>query len=429
MRYLSRTLALLALITLASAGLAAAAPALAASVPAGFADALVVSVPDPTAIAFVAPNRMLIAAQGGQLRVFQNGALVTAPALDLTVGDRVCSNSERGLLGVAVDPNFASNKFIYLYYTFKKFGVCPTGQPTRSDVPVNRVARYVLSDANVASGETVLVDNMLSPNGNHNGGDLHFGQDGYLYISVGDGGADYAGDSGSAGSNDAARDQFMLLGKILRITRDGGIPPSNPFQGAGTARCNVAGRTSAGNRCQETFAWGLRNPFRMAFRPGSSDFYINDVGQNAWEEIDQGQAGADYGWPCREGRHTNLSSGKCSPTPPNLVEPIHEYEHGECGTITGGAFVPAGVWPLAYAGAYLFADYNCGTIFTLRAQVAAPFVENLGLFSATALTFGPFEASQALYYTTYAEGGQVRRVSYAGAIEPPQRMFVPLARR
>ncbi len=402
------------LLVLLSAAAFPAAPAAAANVPPGFTDTLVASVPAPTAMAFVNANRLLISSQQGQLWMYQNGALLGTPALDLTVGDRVCTNSERGMLGVAVDPDFASNHFIYIYYTYKKFGVCPTGDPTNPQVPVNRVSRFTLSDANVASGETVLIDNILSPNGNHNGGDLHFGSDGLLYVSVGDGGSDYAGDSGGAGANDATRDRFILLGKILRITRDGAIPPSNPFQGAGTARCNTTGRTTAGLVCQETFAWGLRNPFRFAFRPGTSQFFINDVGQNAWEEIDQGQAGADYGWNCREGRHTNSTGGKCSPTPPNMVDPIYEYDHSSCSSITGGAFVPAGVWPAEYAGAYLFADYVCGKIFVLKQQggvwSATEFASG-GSGGPTTMIFGPYQSSQALYYATYDAGGQIRRVA------------------
>src|SRR5262249_15371501 len=99
-----------------------------------------------------------------------------------------------------------------------------------------------------------LLDNMQSTAGNHNGGDLHFGRDGFLYISIGDGGCDYNNDSGCGGQNDASRDQNYLLGQILRITADGGIPASNPFQGAGPARCNTAGHTTVGLKCQETFA-------------------------------------------------------------------------------------------------------------------------------------------------------------------------------
>ena len=422
--------AALAVLALAQGATAAR---VAATAPQDFADQLVTAVGAPTALAFISPTRMLITTQTGQLRVFQDGALVGAPALDLS--GVICSNSERGLLGVAVDPDFASNKYIYLYYTYKKFPVCPTNDPTNSQVPVNRVSRFTLSDANVASGETVLIDNILSPNGNHNGGDLHFGADSYLYISVGDGGADYAGDSGGGGANDATRDQFMLLGKILRITRDGGIPPSNPFQGAGTARCNTNGSTTPGNKCQETFAWGLRNPFRFAVRPGTSELFINDVGQGAWEEIDQGQSGADYGWNCREGKHTNSSSGKCSPAPANMIDPIYEYSHGTCNSITGGAFVPAGIWPAEYDGAYLFADYICGKIFRLTGSggqySAADFITNMGGSSATALQFGPYNGTQALYYATYAGGGQIRRIVYTAPINPNLQpaQFLPLIRR
>ena len=400
-----------------------------AAVPAGFADTLVTSVAAPTALAFTPDGRMLIATQPGALRVYEGGTLLGTPALTLPAA-QICTNSERGLLGVSVDPDFASNRFVYLFYTFRKFGVCPTGSPTAPNVPVNRVSRFVLADTNVIdpTSEVVLIDNMPSPNGNHNAGDIQFGRDGHLYVSVGDGGADYAGDSGGAGSNDAARDEHILLGKILRITAGGGIPASNPFQGADADRCNAAGRTTSGRRCRETFAWGLRNPFRMAFDPGvvSTRFFINDVGQNTWEEIDLGQAGADYGWNCREGAHANGQAGPtCSPVPPGMVDPIDEYRHGvqvpgttspaNCNSITGGAFVPAGSWPANYDGSYLFADYVCGWIFR-RAPGGAvsDFATNLGNSSAVHLRFGPHGNAQALYYTTYAGGGQVRRIAYTG---------------
>ncbi len=411
-----------------------------AAVPPNFSDVLVASVGAPTAMAFTPDGRLLVTTQGGALRVF---SLATTPATSLgtalTFGSggfpAICSNFERGLLGVAVDPEFASNRFIYLFYTFNKFATCPTSQPTNPNNPVNRVSRFVLQDNNTVSpsSETILVDNIRSPNGNHNAGDLHFGKDGLLYISTGDGGADYAGNSGSGGSNDAARDQHQLIGKILRLTRDAAIPAGNPFQGAGTARCNVAGETTPGNKCQETFAWGLRNPFRLAFDPNAAGtrFFINDVGQNTWEEIDLGQSGVDYGWNCREGAHTNNTGGPCNPTPAGMIDPLFEYRHGvqvpgttsptNCNSITGGAFVPNGLWP-GYDGTYLFSDYVCGWIFRLSAgppYAAADFATALGSSSAVDLQFGPFGSAQALYYTTYAGGGQVRRVSYGVAGNNP----------
>ncbi|MFN2470399.1 MAG: sorbosone dehydrogenase family protein [Gaiellaceae bacterium] len=190
----------------------------AAAAPTGFDDRLLTSVELPTALAFTPDGRLLIATKPGKLRVYANGALLTASALDITA--KVCSNSERGLLGVAVDPGFAANRSIFVYYTFNKFGNCGS---TTANRPVNRISRFTLSDTNVVdpASETVLIDNIPSWNGNHNAGDLQFGKDGLLYVTVGDGGCDYAGNSGCAGSNDAARDRHVLLGKVLCITRTG----------------------------------------------------------------------------------------------------------------------------------------------------------------------------------------------------------------
>lgn len=404
------------LVLLASVLIDARSAALAAPV---FADDLVATVSQPTALAFTPDGRILITSQGGQLQVVKDGTLLSNAALDLA--GKLCNVSERGLLGVAVDPNFAANRYIYLYYTFNKHNACPTSEPGNTNNPVNRIVRYVLPDSNQIdpSTEFVLIDNIISPNGNHNGGDLHFGKDGLLYISVGDGGADYANDSGGGGANDAARDQFILLGKILRINADGSIPSTNPYLETG-ARCNVDGRNTQNKPCQETFASGLRNPFRLAFDANSSTtrFRINDVGQNAWEEIDEGQKGIDYGWNCREGKHPNpQSSGKCNPAPANLVDPIYDYPHTNtglfngCNSITGGAFVPRGIWP-GYDGAYVFSDYTCGKIFRLNepqggAVTASELLTDVN--GPTALAFNPYDANQGMYYTSYGSG-QVRRL-------------------
>lgn len=376
--------------------------------PSGFTDEQVTPLAAPTALAFTPDGRLLITTQPGQLRVYQNGGLVATPALNLASPNVICSNSERGLLGVAVDPAFATpnNNFIYLYYTFNRAGTC-----------VNRVSRWVLSSANVASGETVLIDNIPSTAGNHNAGDVQFGRDGYLYVSVGDGGCDYASPSNCAGANDAARDQHSLVGKILRITRDGTIPTDNPFTGAGTADCRATGGTTAGNKCRETFAWGLRNPFRIAFDPndGGTRFFINDVGQNTWEEIDLGIAGADYGWNVREGHCANGSTTDCGAPPAGMTNPVHDYGRSVGGSITGGAFVPFGLWPPDYDGDYLFADYVAGNIFRIEgtgAGLRTAFATGLGGSSAVHLRFGPRAGGQALYYTTYAGGGEVRRIYF-----------------
>jgi glucose/arabinose dehydrogenase len=329
----------------------------------------------------------------------------------------VCTERERGLEGVAVDPDFSTNQYIYLYYTFKKHGGCDI---QTAQTPVNRVSRFTLPPNNIIelASELVLVDNIPSYGGTHNAGDLKFGKDGYLYISVGDGGRDYANRSDSSELNQAARDQHVLLGKILRITTTGAIPPDNPFQGADSARCFQAGHTEPGTKCQETFAWGLRNPFRMAFDPNAADtrFVINDTGQNAWEEINVAQMGADYGWNVREGNCARGSQTDCGPPPDGMTDPLYTYNHsGGCIAITGGAFVPTGTWPAVYDGVYLFSDFACPTIFELvpspkHGYTVRPFITAVG--GIVSMTFGPDSTGKALYYTTYADGGQVRRITY-----------------
>ena len=402
-----RTVLALALV---SAGLLVpGAPAGAAVLPSNFTDTLVAAVGGPTSLAFTPDGRMLVTTQGGRLRIVQNNALLATPALDLT--SRICSNSERGLLGVAVDPQFAGNRFVYLYYTHNAFGAC-----------VNRVSRWVLGDDNTVSGEVILLDRIPSTAGNHNGGDLNFGKDGYLYVSVGDGGCDDASPSNCGASNDAARDRHVLVGKILRITRDPGVlPADNPFLGAGTGACATTGSTTAGDWCREIFATGLRNPFRFAFDPNAAGtrFYINDVGQATWEEIDLGAPGADYGWNVREGHCATGSTTDCGPPPAGMTNPLRDYGRADgCGSITGGAFSPAGLWPAPFDQRYFFADYVCGRIFVLTPDgqggfTRGDFVTGLGSGSAVHLRFGPWAGTQALYYTSYTNGGQVRRIAYS----------------
>ncbi len=427
------------------------------SLPAGFSDVLVTAVSAPTATAFAPDGRLLITSQNGAVRVFKGGALLATAALGFNTAatgadPKICTGGEMGLLGVAVDPQFATNKYVYLYYTARNGSDCgapnytaanagdgtPDGTYSAFNRRANRVSRFVLgtgasADSIDPSTEVVLIDRMPARGSNHNAGDVHFGKDGYLYISIGDGGTDYNGTTpGSGGGNDASRDRHVLTGKILRVTRDGAIPPSNPFVAGGTHRCNVAGATTVGNHCEETFSWGLRNPFRFAMDPNAAGtrLYINDVGQGLYEEVDEGEAGADFGWNCREGRHANSSSGPCtSPGSLGLIDPVYEYPRGTipgttvsgCASITGGAFVPNGIWPAPYDGTYLLADYVCGAILripttgtpTAPLPDAFAFVTGLGASSATSLKFGPDGTGQALYYTTYAAGGQIRKISYA----------------
>lgn len=257
------------------------------ALPSGFSEVKVTDVPLPTALDFTPDGRMLVTSKPGQVYTYEDGQRRRI----LNLGPETCDNSERGLLGVAVGPRFgaADRSFVYLYYTRKTNGECST-EPGPPANPVNRVSRFEMrDDGTIAKGtEDVLLNNIMSPRGNHNGGDLHFGRDGNLYVSVGDGGCDYAEPTRCQYENDASRDKHVLNGKILRIKPDGSIPADNPFVGPNSERCGFKGRTEAGKNCRETLLKGFRNPFRFAVDPDAegTSLRINDVGGQQWEEID-----------------------------------------------------------------------------------------------------------------------------------------------
>jgi glucose/arabinose dehydrogenase len=378
------------------------APVAAASVPSGFVDGPVASFTKPTTVEWLPSDEIVVLEQGGRLRVGDPaGSFRTA----LTISD-ICDNGERGLLGFTHDPAFLTNRFVYVYYT--------RDEPAAPGGCVNRVSRFTLLDTIDRASEVVLLDNISSVNTNHNGGDLDIGSDGLLYVAVGDAGRDPRGDSGSAGSNDAAQDLSLLNGKILRITLDGQPAPGNPLIAPDTVRCATRGNTPStpGSWCQEIFAWGLRNPYRIAFdrNDGSDTFFINDVGQGTREEVSVGVAGGNYGWPACEG-----FCGR-----PGTIDPITDYGRSYGSYITAGAVVPNGLWPSAYDGAYLFGDGGSGEIWMMDGNRSvdydAPFAK--GAFGLTDMTFGFDTAGRmVLYYVQI--GGSLRKVTPPPVAAPP----------
>lgn len=318
----------------------ASVPAEARSVlPAGFARVeLGEGLNQPTAMVFKG-NRMFVTEKGGAIRVVRaNGVLKPTPLTTLNVS----TESERGLLGIALDPNYASNGFIYVYYT------TGPGAKNYSGDPENRVARLVKRKNRTGFKERILLDHIPSTNGNHNAGDIHFGFDGKLYISV--------GESGCC-PNDA-QGLGTLRGKILRLNSDGTIPNDNPFYNTPGAR-------------QETFAFGFRNPWRFALRTSNQSYIVADVGSGTWEEIDSLGAGNNYGWPIYEGPcpSNNLA---CNPDTVNYgstTKPIHWYNHntgGETGNvIAGGVFAEGSNYPAPYANAYFYGDTGGGWVHFL----------------------------------------------------------------
>ncbi|MEO1058105.1 MAG: PQQ-dependent sugar dehydrogenase, partial [Actinomycetota bacterium] len=265
--------------------------------------------------------------------------------------------------------------------------------------------------------EQVLLDNISSVNGNHNAGDLEVGNDGFLYVATGDAGRDPREDSGGGGGNDAAGDLSLLNGKILRLDRATGAPAAgNPVGGAGSVACGSRGNRpdTPTTNCQEIFASGLRNPYRFAFDPNTSAtrFFINDVGQSTREEVNEGVFGANYGWNSREGRCPIGENPPCAGPPAGLTDPITDYPRTMGTFITGGAFIPDGMWPEIYDGAYFFADGGTGKMWVLEddgsVDYGSPFFdEAVGLAD---MTFVIEPSGLALYYTSNSDD-EVRKIT------------------
>jgi glucose/arabinose dehydrogenase len=293
-------------------------------------------------------GRLFINEQQGRIRIIGPGGDLRAdPFVDLS--NRITAGGERGLLGLAFHPDFASNRRLFVHYSRAGDGATVVSE-------LRAATDLATADA---SSERVLLT-VAQPFANHNGGQLAFGPDGYLYIGLGDGGS--AGDPlGNAQNPD------VLLGKILRIDVDGSpegpgayaLPPDNPFGQEGS-------RPGAG--LPEIWAMGLRNPWRFSFDPASGDLFIGDVGQGAWEEIDRQPAdsagGQNYGWNAMEGRHCYQSG--CDPD--RYVGPVAEYGHDLGCSVTGG-YVYRGAAQPAMQGVYVFADYCSGLVFTLPADL------------------------------------------------------------
>lgn len=252
---------------------------------------------------------MMVPEKEGKLWIIENFDPISGmvprkvEALQIT---RICTNVERGFGGAAFHPRFGiANRWIYLYYTYDKYNTCDASGSTKKG-PINRLSRFTLNSQNVvdAATEEVFFETPILPYGGHNSGQIRFGADGYLYVSVGDGGGGISKENDDGILYPQALD--MILGKILRLTEDGDIPPTNPYtDSSSSARCNRDGWSGdASVKCQEIYSYGLRNPFRFSLdvnaakAHGKTRLFINDVGRHTWESIHEGGdgfAGANYG--------------------------------------------------------------------------------------------------------------------------------------
>ena len=331
----------------------------------------------PTSFAFSPDGRLVVALENGTARIITGGVLQPAPFATLVVD----GENERGLSGLAFHPNFASNHYVYFYYTV----------PAGAGSAHNRVTRFRVSGDKVVPDSAVTILDLpdLNKATHHMGGAMAFGNDGKLYVAVGD---------ASSGGN--AQSLATRFGKMLRINADGSVPTDNP-----ASFPRISGTTSGANRA--IWAVGLRNPFTFSFQPHGGKMFINDVGKLSFEEINIGGRGRNFGWPESEGA-TSISG---------FTAPLYAYGH-DTGSprgcaITGGAPYDqdqAG-FPTAFRGKYFFADYCGNWIYYLdpaRPDEAKPF--HTGLKAPVGLTVG---SDGALYYAQRGTG-EIRRIRYTG---------------
>ncbi|MEJ7559834.1 MAG: PQQ-dependent sugar dehydrogenase [Pedobacter sp.] len=295
----------------------------------------------PTAMAFPSPNEIWITEQTGKIRVIKNGKLIDESILNLKSKLPPMNDGyeERGLLGIALHPKFKSNKKFYVYYS------TPSSQKSNH---TGVLAEYNLtSPLDPESGRIIFM--IEEPDGNHNGGCIQFGPDGYLYVSLGDGG----GQGDKHGEIGNGQELNTLHGKILRIDIDTAkgykIPPDNPFVGKPGTR-------------PEIWAYGFRNPWRFSFDRASGKLFAGDVGQNEWEEVDIVKKGGNYGWRLMEGTHCYNPAKDCDTT--GLELPITEYSHREGISVTGG-YVYNGKQIPGLKSKYVFSDW-WGPVFYLQ---------------------------------------------------------------
>jgi uncharacterized repeat protein (TIGR03806 family) len=306
----------------------------------------------------------------------------------------VRSAYEGGLLSMAFHPDYPNTPEIFLSYTIDH-----TGPAMRSVI-----SRFILDNVTSPGAGTVeqVIMQLDQPTDVHQGGDIAFGPDGFLYIAFGDGGP---GDD----PNDRSQDTTWLLGSMVRIDVLGpgvsypgnpyDIPADNPF--AGNARCGPGANV---NNCPEIYAWGFRNPWRWSFDPDTGDLWLGDVGQRLWEEVDLIELGGNYGWRCREGAHDFNTTG-CGT---GFIDPVAEFAHSLGRSITGG-FVYRGVAIPELTGKYIFADYSTGQIWALQSDSADGYMKDLLIITNTGPTSFGVDQFGELYFTDL-NNGRLRKI-------------------
>jgi glucose/arabinose dehydrogenase len=359
------------------------------------------------------PAVQYVVEQAGRIRTVRSGTVLSPDFLDIR--SAVLSGGERGLLGMAFAPDYAASGRFYVNFT-NTLGNTVIARFRRSSEPAvaDPGSRF---DLRWGSAQQPSI---AQPFSNHNGGHLAFGADGYLYIGLGDGGSGNDPDH-------LAQTPGTLLGKMLRIdvnvpdTHPAGyvIPANNPFI------------TGAGGTLPEIWSFGLRNPWRYSFDPGTGAMLIGDVGQNAWEEINYepaGRGGRNYGWRNREGAHDHVTSRPPAFLP--LTDPIHEYDHSLGSSITGGHVYRGQALGTAYVGRYFFGDFIRSRVWSVGLTIgangeatASARTEHTAELGGTAelanvASFG-VDAAGELYVVSYTRGAVLKIVSASAAPAAP----------
>ncbi|MCK5032328.1 MAG: PQQ-dependent sugar dehydrogenase [Calditrichia bacterium] len=345
-------------------------------------------------------NRLFVIEQRGIISVFSNNLAVTDKSIFLNIENKVRDNgNEEGLLGLAFHPNYENNGYFFVDYT--------ASNPRRTVI-----SRYKVStmnpDSALVDSEFVLLE-INQPYSNHNGGQIAFGPDGYLYIAMGDGGS--GGDPLNNG-----QDLTTLLGSILRIdvnsqqdTLKYAIPADNPFVG------NFSGFR------EEIFAFGLRNPWRFSFDSISGKLWIADVGQNIYEEIDIIESGKNYGWRVMEGYHCYFPPSGCDTI--GLTMPIWEYDHGEGQSVTGGYVYRGNEVPQLY-GKYIYADYVSGKIWSIDYDGINPVSNNLLLDTSLLIASFGVDQNNEQYICSF-DGKIYKIISLLSGNTSPDQESIP----
>jgi glucose/arabinose dehydrogenase len=333
-------------------------------------------------------GRLFVVEQGGRIRIIQNGSVLGTPYLDIS--SLIVSGGETGLLGLTFHPSFSTNGCFYVNYTTTRL----TGS-LQTVIAEYRAATASANTVSVATEQQLFT--VDQPEANHNGGGLAFGNDGFLYIGLGDGGG--AGDQHGAIGN--AQDLTTRLGKMLRIsvTCNGTftVPADNPF---------VTNATAA----KEIWLYGLRNPFRFSVDHSTGNLWIGDVGQDSFEEVDMVtpmQGGSNMGWRCKEGTHNFNFSSNCQGQ--TFLDPIFDYDHSQGDDSVIGGYVYRGTSMTALAGNYIFGDFISGRIWSLAQNAQGQWVRTfLGSSGANNLAGFGQDSSGELYVAQYSSGNVAR---------------------